>query len=234
MVSVTDPVWRYELKYPLVGASTVGLEGRVRSDPAGFREVYPPRHVNSLYLDSVELSSLADTGPGFSERSKYRLRWYGDLAGGAAPPVFEIKIKEAGVGRKERFELPSLQAGPLPVSLGGWSRSADLPEAVRRSCRSRAPVVLVRYRRRYFVSRDDRFRFTIDDDLEVHRPRGPAGYQRVRRLDPAVLELKYDVADAPYASDLLRRHPLERSNFSKYVLALDAVAGFWGTGSAFD
>jgi len=43
---------RYERKYRIDLAEREVVEAVVRTHPAAFREIHPPRHVNSFYFDT--------------------------------------------------------------------------------------------------------------------------------------------------------------------------------------
>jgi SPX domain protein involved in polyphosphate accumulation len=44
-----------------------------------FRKIYNKRKVNSIYYDTLDLNCLWDNINGFSNRDKYRVRWYDDI-----------------------------------------------------------------------------------------------------------------------------------------------------------
>jgi hypothetical protein len=90
-----------------------------------------------------------------------------------------------------------------------------------------SPVLLNRYRRRYFVSHDGRYRLTVDSEL---------GYQAVaRRLNRfptwvgsdgrVIVELKFGLGDADGASRIASRFPFRVTRSSKYVLGVEALYG---------
>ena len=44
-----------------------------------FKKIYNKRKVNSIYYDTIDLNCLWDNINGFSNRDKYRVRWYDDI-----------------------------------------------------------------------------------------------------------------------------------------------------------
>ena len=70
------PDLRYEIKLVCSPHLLAQARSWIRLHPAGFVVAYPPRCVNSLYLDTPHLSSLNDNLGGVSYRRKLRLRWY--------------------------------------------------------------------------------------------------------------------------------------------------------------
>ena len=68
----------------------------LRLHPAGFADAYPLRLVNNVYLDTPDLTSLADHLDGAHERSKLRFRWYGS-GKTAVRGSLELKCKSGQV-----------------------------------------------------------------------------------------------------------------------------------------
>ena len=44
-----------------------------------FKKLYKNRRVNSIYYDTNDLDCLWDNINGFSNRDKYRVRWYNEI-----------------------------------------------------------------------------------------------------------------------------------------------------------
>ena len=225
---VTEPrPLRYERKFVVDALTLPEVEALVRFHPALFSEVYPPRHVNNLYLDSPDLASYVDNLDGVRDRAKVRIRWYGDLFGLVHRPVLELKIKQGLVGRKEAHELPAFlidrefDSDRLARILSG----AGLSERLRHSVTTLDARLLNRYRRRYFLSSDGRVRLTMDSDLDFYRvgPRDHAFVARWRDRECTILELKYDVEHEERAAQVASRLPFRMTKNSKYVGGLEAV-----------
>src|SRR5437879_6346363 len=97
---------RYERKFLPQEFALAEVLTLVRRHPAMFREVYPPRFVNNIYLDSPGRSDYHDHVAGVPNRSKTRVRWYGAPSGHIAMPVLEQKVKHGHVGGKLSHGLP--------------------------------------------------------------------------------------------------------------------------------
>jgi hypothetical protein len=218
---------RYERKFLAHGNSLAQVLATVRRHPALFREVYPPRAVNNLYLDSAELGDYADHVAGVANRAKTRIRWYGELAGPIAKPTLERKLRRGQVGAKLSHGLPAL-------CLGVGSPFADLdlaaawdtlPAALRAVVLTLRPALVNRYQRRYLLSADGRFRLTVDWDLRFLAPQwAPDRVRPVALREPAVvLELKYASAEAEQASRISGALPFRVARCSKYVLGIQAT-----------
>ena len=97
---------RYEIKMVCAPQRLSQARAWIRMHPTGFGVAYPPRRVNSLYLDTPHLSSLNDNLAGLAGRQKLRLRWYGDGAR-VVEPLLELKQKCNLLGIKKQLLLHS-------------------------------------------------------------------------------------------------------------------------------
>lgn len=196
----------------------------------------------SLYLDSPDRRLYFETVDRAPRRFKLRVRRYTD-----GPLHLEIKRRIDGFTAKSRATVP---AATWPTLLHDPRVLETLPaeaRAVAGAFRHHGlslgaePAALVRYRREAWVSTVDTYaRVTFDSHLEGRRPEGwqvpiaddAARWQPVDHagrfgLDRSgvVLELKCAVAVPAWMRDLVRLFGLERSSFSKYGAALQAVDG---------
>lgn len=212
-----EPVWRYERKMLAPGADPALTAHRIRLHPAGFREVYPPREVNNLYLDTPGRTDFREHVQGVCARSKTRIRWYGPLEGPIERAGLELKIKQGSVGRKETYAVPGFSLDHA-ADFRGFS-ALQVPEAVRKAVDLRGPSLVNRYARRYFLSADGLVRLTLDTDLQYFDPRNTvrALTHPVRDARALVIELKYDPAHAERAAAIAGRFPFRLARCSKYV-----------------
>ncbi len=214
--------WRHETKYtvPLAGAGLAA--GRLPLLPQGLREVYPPRWVNSLYFDALTGERYLQTVEGLGQRSKVRARWYGEAWGEISSASLEIKHKAGHAGRKETVALP-----PFQLSRSTPRRDLRrLPAAAPRIALAERlePVLLTRYRRGYWATRDGLLRLTLDRDVR-YLGIGGLGFAATWRHDPRrVVELKYDVEHRPAAEALAQDLGLRWTRNSKYARGLQATA----------
>jgi len=217
---------RYERKFLAHGCSLDQVLTTVRRHPALFRQVYPPRTVNNLYLDSVSLRDYADHVAGIADRVKTRIRWYGSPAGAIARPALERKFRRGTVSGKLSYSLPALDlalGAPL-AALDLAAAWAPLPDAIRALVSPLRPALVNRYQRRYFLSGDGQFRLTVDWDLEFLAP--AVTLHPLRPTPPVViLELKYGPAQAEAAGEVSGRLPYRLTRCSKYVLGIEATRG---------
>lgn len=226
-MSRTGSQFRYERKFLIKACSERVVEAVVRQHPYLFRIAYPDRTVNNVYLDTPKLKSLHDNIQGVRNRTKTRIRWYGDMRGLASNPKLEFKIKRGLVGTKEIYSLPPLDTtvGEIERVVQEQVRAADLPGKVSLHMAMIRPTLLNSYVRKYFVSADGRFRITIDRDLRFFPARNPWVRQRTQQTCATVLELKYAEDDNSKACELSQHLGFRLSRNSKYVTGMDLLYG---------
>jgi hypothetical protein len=222
------PGLRHELKLVADEAALGEVRMALRLDRAGIRILYPPRLVQSLYLDTTFQRSLEANLAGLSERSKLRLRWYGASAS-SVRATLEHKRRENSLGWKESVAL----TGELDVA--GTERHAFLTEVRRRvpagwnlCLAGLEPAQWVRYQREYFTSADGRVRLTLDRELACFDQRRLARLSaRERSATPrvVVLELKCAPEHHDVARAIVGRLPMPLGRCSKFVLAAEPSGG---------
>jgi hypothetical protein len=221
-------LYRYERKFLLPAADLAEALGVVRSHPALFRQTFPPRAVNNLYLDTPSLAHYVDHVSGIANRMKIRIRWYGAFTGEIDRPVLEFKLKRGLVSRKESHRLPpfGVNGAPLEASTTPALLQAAMPPAARLSIQTVQPSLANRYQRHYFESADGHFRLTIDSSLEFCDPRhaGRSPFALLHDGPSVILELKYAPAHAAEADRIARAIPCRLARCSKYILGIEAIA----------
>ena len=210
----TDGVdsYRYERKFVVPRGMAGGLPTLLHASSFGFREIFAERFVNNLYLDTPFFKFFNENVQGLSERRKIRIRWYGDAAPRGECRL-EIKSKNGLVGRKHVSLLP--QCDPLLLKRPDH---LPLPPEIRLQLVGMAPTLFNRYRRRYFLSADGRFRTTLDYDIAYALPRPSAFFPRSGNQDSeAVIELKYDCELDEEAAAVAAELHFDIAKKSKYV-----------------
>jgi hypothetical protein len=218
------PKFRYERKFLAPGLSLAGVLAMVRRHPAAFRETYPARVVNSLYLDSAARRDYFEHVNGAPHRTKTRIRWYGQLTGHIQQPALERKLKRGTVSGKTAWPLSAfhVNGGLAPADLAAALDRAGLPENLRWALRLLEPAVVVSYLRYYFQSADGCFRLTVDSNLQffgVHPGTGAISPVPAP-VAPVIIELKFDPLHAPQAAPLTNALPYRLARCSKYVLGI--------------
>jgi hypothetical protein len=219
------PNLRYERKFLIHPLSMAQALALIRQHPALFREVYPPRSVNSIYLDSPGLRNYHDHVSGSTNRTKTRIRWYGELDGCVDHPILERKIKRGSVSGKLGYPLPSL--GLIrSVSAPSIVAALGAAEPLYAASHPLQPSLVNRYRRRYYASADGRVRLTVDWEFQFFGFRGfTCGEAPLSPSVPrAVIELKFDPRFAEQAEIVAGSFPFRIVRCSKYVLGIETMA----------
>ena len=225
---------RYERKFIAQGHTLAEVLTIVQRHPAAFRQVYPARVVNNVYLDSPALSNYYDHVNGVSNRVKTRVRWYGSTSIELEKPVLEQKLKRGLVGGKSSHPLPafSLDGARIRACLSDAIRRADLPGLLRFSLHHLEPVLFNRYQRYYFLSADRRFRLTVDSELKFSTPNGTHRHGLAGGSSILVIELKFEPRHADGARRVTHLLPFRLARCSKYVLGIESVFGISAAAAA--
>jgi hypothetical protein len=213
------------------------LEPQLKADANADETAYYP--IVSLYYDNPERDCYWEKIRGVQNRRKFRVRVYGSLDGKLPPTVFiEVKHKQDGRGVKRRVRMSLEDA--LRVGTGQWPET-KLSEVDRRTVheiiddlvirRSFQPVMVMRYDRRAYASRDP------ESDLRVTYDTGIA--YRLDNLNPvpddrdfrpenylyppevSVLEVKISGTIPYWLSRLLAETGCKLQSHSKYCNALE-------------
>lgn len=218
---------RYEYKM-IAGANQLSdVFRKIKSHPSVFRKHFPDRVVNNVYFDSPGLKSFYSHVSGAANREKLRIRWYGNVEDKVEKPVLERKIKYGQVGEKYYFPLAEMNlngAGPWPIPCENISKLCNFENAPHWMLRTVEPVLALRYLRHYFVSGDNQFRVTVDENIEYFglNSRG-IPVSTPNQPSPVIIEIKYDKAHAGDADKITNQLPFRITNFSKYIYALQGV-----------
>ena len=212
---------RYERKFTVFNQSRLSVFAGIKKHPAFFREIYHPRQITNIYLDTPKFQFYKDNQIGIADRKKIRIRWYGTGLGKVQQPKLEYKIKVGLTGYKKIYALPDfeIKAGLSNSNLQTLFDQAQLPTTVRNELKSLIPTLLNTYQRTYFQSLDKHFRLTFDEGLTYYqlRPFNNQFLAKAAERDLQVLELKYAPEQERMASQVatLFRYRLDKK--SKYV-----------------
>ncbi len=216
---------RYERKFIVPLDRRDDLDLLIRTHPAGFYRIYPPRYVNSLYFDDLENTNWHDSENGVFNRKKIRIRWYGDLQGEISTPQLEIKFKQGSTGGKKVYPLKPLHVGTFfdELSIVSLWEGSGLPEDIRNIMHLYSPSLMNRYHRRYLLSADGSFRLTIDDALLYFPVTASTTHlgTGVEDTQATVLELKYQPDKDAMASHIANHWPFRLSRKSKYATGMN-------------
>jgi SPX domain protein involved in polyphosphate accumulation len=219
--------FRYERKFLIDRLDARQVRGLIVLHPSMFYEPYPPRYVNNLYLDTADLENYRDNVDGAEQRHKVRIRWYGDLFGEIAQPALEFKVKRGLVGTKHIYPFASFS---LDDSFNHRYyetilRQSSLPTLIMHYMRQLNVVLCNRYYRRYFATRDQHFRITVDTEMTFYRIKKANNRFTHKHADHRhiVVEIKYQNPLDVQADRVAGFFPFGVSKNSKYVTGIEQV-----------
>lgn len=222
---------RFEFKYVLDQRTREDVEGELQH----FVELDPyvqkqPNHlyfVRSLYYDDAAMSAYHAKSDGLMTRSKFRLRTYGRTAEDPAPWFLEIKGRHNNLVFKHRTpilgEFDRRASGEeLTQTLIRCGAEGSVRDQFEFSVFKRgiAPIVLVDYLRRPYVSKfDPEFRLTFDSSLSACATDTlfPDAAARVRPVlrGYTVMEVKFRHHVPAWFHRILQAYELRRRSISK-------------------
>ncbi len=191
-------------------------------DPHNRGDGYP---IRSLYFDSLEDRDFQEKIDGVEIRRKIRLRCYGPHSDFA---LLEIKQKEGKQQKKRSLRLDRPAAQRL-VS-GDYGVLLDQRDPLAQECyavmhiHGYRPRSVVEYRRRAFITRENKIRVTFDHHIigtescfDIFDPT----LTQYALQDPSlvVLEVKYNGFLLSYIKDMLRDCTAGEVSVSKYCLS---------------
>ena len=199
---------RHEKKYRIEHSSESEIKQLLLSHPDSFSTAFPDRHINSIYFDTAALTSFQQNQDGISQRTKYRIRWYGDSLSQISSPQLEIKIRDNEFGTKDITPLADFDL----------SQAHQLEAIAKKHIPLELmPKVITRYKRAYYISHNQILRATVDTAVTYHGF-GKYQYKTVPHLDPAIiLELKCAKEEVSFLSDACQHIPYRIQKNSKYV-----------------
>ena len=212
---------RYEIKFIAGSFEYHRVLNWLRQHHSCLQTEYPDRKVNNVYFDSLTHHSFCENIIGSSSKSKVRLRWYG----ASKNPVnssLEIKCKRNQLNWKLIYKIQ----GELGAEGWNWRRiSSEIRRQLPLNAKmwlemSPQPVLINRYVRKYFLSKDKKVRVTLDRDLDVYdqsRKSFPNYSLKSNLPKVLVLEVKFPKELRDHVVQTFGDIPLRGSRFSKYV-----------------
>lgn len=219
--------FRYERKFYVDNFNREEIENMLKFHPAMFKEIYYERRINSIYFDSFGLQHYFDNINGITRRLKVRIRWYEDLFGFIEKPMLELKIKHnLHVGKLLYLLEPFTLDNVFSIdTIRNIFRKSSCPEVFKLHLMKLNFSLLNSYMRKYFLSSDQKYRVTIDDDMEVYKI---ATYQnnflhKSKDNKGIILELKYNKPDDKFADYITNNFSFRMTRSSKYVDGLSRL-----------
>lgn len=217
---------RYEIKFVASPLLHRRVEKAVRLHKDGFFSPFPDRLVNNVYFDNFDFFAYEENLVGTSKRTKVRLRWYGNTW---TPDrcTLELKRRRNMLGWKNNF-----RTGPANFVDLHWQQirarlRKELPPEARFWLDANPKAVLInRYRRQYFESRDRKIRVTLDRDQQVFAQifgRRPNLTRKTNLPATLVIECKFATEDRRRGIAAIQGLPLRVGRNSKYVIGVQSL-----------
>ncbi len=212
---------RFEIKSSYPPYFDSQLLAWIKSHAMGFRTAFPPRRVNNVYFDTLDLRAVEENIAGISQRCKVRYRWYGqhELP---QPGTLEFKNKHTALGWKDNFRVDeSLYATGDSWQAFQRKLRRALPPGARVMLDDHGEVALInRYDRRYFESHNRKLRITLDSNQSMYdqmRSSRPNITRRMNLPGVNILELKCEAVHRNAAVRALADCPVRMARFSMYT-----------------
>ena len=215
--------FRYEVKFQINERNYSFIQSWLYGN-VNFSRTHPNRTVNSLYFDDLKHSAVKDNLSGISNRSKYRLRWYGEISNDVKNVIFEEKIRNGRVGQKKQLTVPA--AFPN-LSSANLSKIANAINSLYLDTKSSAifdhlsPTLMVCYQREYF-SDNEGIRITIDSKVRFSKPDPSKVVAKHRSFEipGKILEFKFDLESKEVARSYISKLDLTPVRNSKYLTGM--------------
>ena len=213
--------YRFEKKFIIPERLTPSIEEVVKSNSALMRKIFCPRFINNIYFDNSRFKFFFENIDGVSERMKTRIRWYGNLKGKIKKPVLEFKQKHGLTGSKTYIALPSFDLKDIYCQSFLYSlfKKSNLDMRKKDLMLSLKPTLINRYQRKYFLSFDQKFRVTLDHQLEYFPVSSPEQLSTKGLKDSLsmIMELKYAPIYQLESANITQEFPFRVIKNSKYV-----------------
>ena len=216
--------FRYERKFQVPKNCSELILNIISMNRFDFREIYQLRTINNIYLDTKDFLFFRQNVEGLSERKKIRIRWYGKLYGQIRPKL-EFKNKYSLVSTKNIFEIPNIfLSKELTIKkINSQLNFQKLPLDIQNNLKGLNLSLLNSYKRRYFLSKDENFRITIDYDITYFDLSNCTLLKSAHKINEhsMILELKYNKDWEKKANEITNQFPFRLSKYSKYISGIE-------------
>lgn len=228
---------RYEKKFTFSSLLYDEIKENLLQSSYLFKQAFPPRRNNTLYLDNNTFGNYRDNIAGLSNRSKGRLRWYtkkGDSSFNENTEFsLEIKIRKNLLGEKitEKIFLPKNILEGSQLSLINYLIDS-VSNNIKPFLTPCTELSLgVSYDREYYQSEFSDIRCTLDSNLIYWDITGNNSIKDFRfnwipyTMDYSILEVKCD----PETFDEISNSPdpffesITMGRHSKYAVGLSLI-----------
>ena len=180
-----------------------------------FKKIYFNRRVNSIYYDTIDLNCLWDNINGYSNRNKYRVRWYDKIQNSEV--FFEKKTKINQTTQKIRISLGKFKDN---VSLNNFLKTNEFINKIFDiTTLNLVRVLNVSYDRDYYICTENKLRITFDQKITTHQNSDGKFFKNFVDLNNNILEFKYLNENSEYVRNKMYNlnFNVRNQKFSKYV-----------------
>jgi len=225
--------YRSEIKFVCYKHNYSLIKNWIKFHKFNFFKEYDDRNINNIYFDSLDYKAFNDNLVGLPSRLKVRYRWYGNLfsENSKNEGSLEFKFKKNIYGYKKIFKI-----NDLTLNLNSnWKEIKNkifkqlTPEYKILFEKNSEKILINRYKREYFISRDKKIRITLDKNIEIFDQRSALIKPNFRfknfTQDYLVIEFKFNKEDKIYLNELDINIPIKASRNSKYINGVRSVLG---------
>ena len=176
----------------------------------GFTKLYPSRHINSIYLDTLNFNFARDNINGVSKRKKIRFRWYNeDLSNifleEKNKQNFQIK---KNVNKTKNYNSEKNLLQNLKDYLLNFEKEYNNFNYKF--------ILKTKYLRSYWISNDKKFRATIDVNIKASPI---SDLNRYLELNETILEFKFSPDNETNFRNLFfeNNFNIRSKKYSKYI-----------------
>jgi len=180
-----------------------------------FKKIYFNRRVNSIYYDTIDLNCLWDNINGYSNRNKYRVRWYDKIQNSEV--FFEKKTKINQTTQKIRVSLGKFKNNE---SLNNFLKTNEFINKIfDMTTLNLVRVLNVSYDRDYYICTENKLRITFDQKITTHQNSDGKFFKNFVDLNNNILEFKYLNENSEYVRNKMYNlnFNVRNQKFSKYV-----------------
>ena len=212
---------RYEIKIP-ISEDNFPIYKNWTLQLNRLSKIYDDRIINSIYFDCVDYSSAYDNLMGIGERSKYRIRWYGEE--NESECFAEIKTKKGRIGKKivvpTRTKFSNIKIENAFSLSNSWFKNyKKFPFIPLISSKYLLPIVYVKYKRSYYLFENFiRLTFDLNPSYKLFSSKDTKDKWKIDDL--CVLEIKFDPENLFKAKNFISKLPFVPKRHSKYLRSL--------------
>ena len=180
-----------------------------------FKKIYFNRRVNSIYYDTIDLNCLWDNINGYSNRNKYRVRWYDNINNSEV--FFEKKTKINQTTQKIKLSLGKFKDQKNLIDF--LKTNEFINKIFEITTLNLVQVLNVSYNRDYYIDTENKLRITFDEKIATHQNSNGKFFKNFVDLNNNVLEFKYTDENSKYVRDKMfnLNFNVRNQKFSKYV-----------------